>query len=79
MQPQQVIILMALKNKEIQLEGLNRLIGRIIALPSKIDDLQDLGFSDSEIEELENVLALLDVEANTQLKRMKELIDYKIK
>lgn len=70
---------MALANKNTQLEEARKLINRISELPSKKDELHNMGFSESEIETLENVLSLLDVEANIQLKRMKELINYKCK
>ena len=70
---------MALVDKNIQLEEAKKLINRISELPSKREELHNMGFSESEIETLENALALLDVEANLQLKRMKELINYKCK
>lgn len=70
---------MTLANKNVRLEEAKQLISRIAELPSKKEDLHNIGFSDREIEDLENILSLLDVKANTQLKRMKELIDYKSK
>lgn len=62
-----------------QLNEVKKLISRIIQLPSNREDLNKLGFTDAEIDNIETVLAMFDIEANSELRRMKELINYKIK
>ena len=58
------------------LEENRSLMQRIINLPANDAELRQIGFGDDEINAYKDLLSHLDPEANRQVKRMRNIIDY---
>lgn len=59
-----------------KLEECLNLMQRICNLPTNDAELKKQGFDDNSIKVLRNTIMLLDPDANRQVKRMQDILDY---